>query len=358
MSNWKNELLNIADTVTERIKKDPFPGKIYPMPLRDAVKAYPLAGGKKLRPALLIWSCGLFGGNPEQALPAAAAIEIYHNWTLVHDDIIDCDDFRRGKPSTHLMLKRHAEKAYDIPEESASKFGTDFAILAGDLQQSWAMRSMLGLQDTGVKPETVLYLMKAMQDNLARSLISGEAADVEFDSRNWRDITEEEIRRMIDGKTGAILRFAMQCGGAIAKETADFQDPELVRASEFAGELAYAFQLRDDWLGVFGDVEEFGKPLCSDFQEQKPTMLFLAAMRRGNPEQKAKLESFMGRELYSPEDIAEIRSVLTETGAEREIHETILESSRRAVELLRQLPGNEYRDYLEDLTFYLTERSV
>lgn len=358
MSDWKSELKKIAENVTEYIRTDGFPSRIEPEPLRDAVRAYPLAGGKRIRPALLLWSCGMFGGDPAQALPAAAALEIYHNWTLVHDDIIDCDEFRRGIPTTHTALRRHAEEHFHADAAEAAKFGTDFAILAGDLQQSWAIRAMLRLKENGVAPGIVLFLTEHMQDFLARRLISGEALDVAFEHRGFRTVDEEQVIRMIDGKTGAILRFAMLCGGVIARGIPDFEREEFRLASAFAGHLALAFQLRDDWLGVFGSVKKFGKPLASDFQEAKPTLLYLAAMRRASAQDREKLAAFMGRPSFSPEDLDELRRLLDDCGAAGEIQNRIRAGSDEALAALRKLPDNRFRSCLESLTNELTDRMV
>lgn len=150
------------------------------------VRLYPLRGGKRLRPALTLWSCGAVGGDPVRALNAAAAVEIYHNWTLVHDDIIDCDELRRGKPTCHVELRKVGTGLFQLNADRARKYGEDFAILAGDLQQSWAMDVLIRSTDRGVSPETTLAMARRMESFLGRELISGEALDVEFEYRSAR----------------------------------------------------------------------------------------------------------------------------------------------------------------------------
>ena len=136
MSDLKTEMKAAAEKINHIIRNDSFPETIRPEELRIAVRTYPSMGGKRLRPILLLWTCGLFNGDPETALPAAAAVEIYHNWTLVHDDIIDCDDIRRGNPSTHIQLKNDLRNTYQLQnDELCQKYGRDLAILAGDIQQ-------------------------------------------------------------------------------------------------------------------------------------------------------------------------------------------------------------------------------
>ena len=149
----KEELKSNALRVSEIIRDDEFPLAVTPFFLRGAVMDYPLRGGKHLRSALLNWSCGLLGGNIETAKFAAAAVEIYHNWTLVHDDIIDNDIMRRNKPSTHVDLANFAEKCYQTDKDKSNKFGRDFAILTGDVQQGWAA-NMLMKSGSSISPRS------------------------------------------------------------------------------------------------------------------------------------------------------------------------------------------------------------
>ena len=126
-SQLEKELALVRGLVEEFLEDDPFPETVRPPALREAVRLYPLRGGKRLRPALTLWSCGAVGGDPVRALNAAAAVEIYHNWTLVHDDIIDCDELRRGKPTCHVELRARGTARFGLDAERSAKFGTDFA---------------------------------------------------------------------------------------------------------------------------------------------------------------------------------------------------------------------------------------
>src|SRR5438105_11222449 len=123
---------------------DAWPGAaaFKPPEIHDAIYSYLLRRGKALRPLALLLSCGAVGGDESQALPAAAAIEVFHTWTLVHDDIIDRDDLRRGQPTVHEEYAMQARKVWSLPDQEAVHYGTSVAILAGDLQQSWAYALM------------------------------------------------------------------------------------------------------------------------------------------------------------------------------------------------------------------------
>lgn len=358
MSDLSLELNSVASRISDILSNDSFPSRIHPPELRDAVRSYPLRGGKRLRPALLLWACSMFGGDQEKALPAAAAVEAYHNWTLVHDDIIDCDATRRGQPSTHVEIAQYADAVLHADPARAEKFGADLAILAGDLQQAWAFHLFLRLADRGVDSHLVLRLAKKMQEELASDLISGEALDVEFELKNPTEVSFDDVFRMIDGKTGAIFRFALHCGAAIALGSCREEDEPFSSLSNFALNLARAFQLQDDMLGVFGAEEKFGKPLCSDFQEAKPTILFLEAWNRMPSNQRRSLESMLRKHAYDSDDVRRLRTLLSNCGAADAVEERIRGFSETAKISLASLPETRERELLRELVDHLMKRSI
>ena len=358
MTAFKDELRRVGEQIGDFLRSDTFPETIRPALLGDAVRDYPNRGGKRIRPALVLWACELFGGDREQAVPAAAAIEIYHNWTLVHDDIIDRDDLRRGKPSTHVMIRDYAGTKLNTPPEQAAAFGESFAILTGDIQQGWAVERLASVADRGVPPELALQLVRAMQTKLNRELISGEALDVEYELLDSSLVSEADVMNMIDSKTGAIMEFALHCGAAIAKGAYEPKMPDFRALSRYAANLAAAFQLQDDMLGIFGEKERIGKPLCSDFQEAKPTMLYLEAIRRLPAERRPELDSFLRLPEYSDAEIAAIRSILTGCGAADAVRESIISLSASARAALLPLPDNRWRGMLDTLVEQMLVRSV
>ena len=354
----KKELDKISKLITQTIAEDTFPSGVSPECLASAVRAYPLHGGKRLRPALLMWSCGALGGFPDAAVYAATAVEIYHSWTLVHDDIIDEDNMRRGLNTSHIELAVHAKKAYRKDKDICAKFGRDFAILAGDIQQAWAVNMLLRSLEKGCAPELVMKLVGILQTTVNRRLISGEAIDVEFPMRPPESIRQEEVMKVISGKTSCLLQFAAQCGGAIALNSADFSAEPLAALGCYAENLGIAFQLRDDYLGLFGDVKKFGKPLGSDFQEGKPTLLYLEAMHRLSEAGKKRLRELTGLEEYPPEIIDELRTMMRDCGAEDTLLRQTASFTEKAADALSLLPENRYRELLAGLLNYLLERNV
>ncbi len=356
-NQWKSALGNVRKAIDALLAADSYPDRIDPELLREAVRLYPLRGGKRIRPALLLWACEAVGGNPDRANYAAAAVEIYHNWTLVHDDIIDCDEFRRGKPTSHVELAGKSADRFSLSPDRAKKYGMNLAILAGDLQQAWAMHMLLKTGDCGVSGEVVLAMARRMQSFLGRELISGEALDVEFEFRDELP-SLQEAETMIRGKTGALLAYAAECGGMIGLNTPDPAHPLIQALSGFARNLGDAFQLCDDLLGVYGDVRQFGKPLCSDFREGKPTILLLEARNRFTASETEKMETLMLRTEYSESDIQEIRRLLVSCGAKKAVEEKAAEASAEAMRNLRLLPESEARTRLEAMTSGLLARTV
>jgi geranylgeranyl pyrophosphate synthase len=352
----KDELKKNAELITKVIQNDDFPESVSPTCLRDAVKDYPLRGGKRLRSALLLWSCGLLGGDVESAKFAAAAVEIYHNWTLVHDDIIDDDDIRRHQPSSHVKLANFAETEYDTKGLQCVKFGRDFAMLAGDVQQGWAVNMLTKSVEAGVSEETTLLLISELQYNVNRNLISGEALDVEFSYKPWDEIRPGEVENMLRLKTGVLLEFCARAGGIIALGAKFAKENRIKDIAKFAINIGIAFQLRDDWLGIFGEESEIGKPLASDLTETKPTTLFLDTLSSLSEYDQSRFEHFLGRISYSDNDICEIRELIRKSGAEERLlkrSEKLLKSAKKS---LSSFPDNKYKKLLMELAAFMLER--
>jgi geranylgeranyl diphosphate synthase type I len=351
----KDALKQLSAEINSLIAGDSFPEQIQPPFLRDAVRDYPMRGGKRLRPAIAVWSCGLFGGDVRRAYPAAAAIEIFHNWTLVHDDIIDDDDVRRGRPTTHCSLAAHAEKNHNC---DSAGFGRNFAILAGDLQQAWAADMLLKSVDRGVSPELTLALARRLYEQAAREVISGEALDVEQSVRELKTISSAEVERMLCLKTSSLLNFAAKAGAAIALDDPDFARPEIAAIGEFAAHAGIAFQLRDDWLGIFGDFETFGKGIGSDLSARKATVLLLKTLELLPEKQAEELYQMLGREHYTGEELEKVRSFMRDSGAERFVVERAARLTADAREILANCPDNSFRVLLDQLLAFLVERDL
>ncbi len=209
--------------------------------------------GKRLRPIFLLLACEAQGGDWEQALPAAAAIELLHNFTLIHDDIEDRDRTRRGRPTLWAV------------------WGEAQAINAGDALFALAYRSLFNLQTTGVSPETIVRAVNLYTDAILH-ITEGQHLDLSFEAE--QQVDEATYLTMIRGKTAALLGLACELGGALAGAA----ESRLAALREFGVELGLAFQMQDDWLGLWGNAEQTGKPVGSDLRNRKKTLPILHGM--------------------------------------------------------------------------------
>lgn len=260
---------------------------IRPDALRDATRWYPDAGGKRLRPVMALLACEAAGGAAEDALPVALAVELVHNFSLVHDDIMDRDATRRGRATVH------------------TKWDEPMAILAGDVLFARAFEVLARIGEPAAHQEAAGLLSRAI-----RQLCEGQAMDVAFEKR--RDVAVAEYLDMIRGKTAVL--FAAAChGGALG---APKRSRAAVDALDRFGEgFGMAFQVADDILDVTADSKTLGKPWGSDVRAGKRTVLVLEAEARASPAQRKLLDSTLGKPGASDEDVQAVVDVLRATGA-------------------------------------------
>jgi geranylgeranyl diphosphate synthase type I len=284
-----------------------------PAPLREAVYSYLLRPAKRFRPGILLFSCGAVGGAEQQAQLAAAAVEVYHTWTLVHDDIIDNDPKRRGRPTVHEDFRLQAlEWGYSVPE--AAELGRNIAILAGDLQQAWAVRLLADSVELGVPPQVVLDLIRRMEADLTNGLVEGEALDVLFAKRELAELTEAEVLRMLELKTGVLYEYAASAGAAIGLGQTAAENGLIGALGRFARSCGTAFQLQDDILGLTGDENLLGKAVDSDLREGKRTLIVLYAFKNAARSDRRLLRDYLGNPAASKAELARLKQLLIESG--------------------------------------------
>ena len=217
--------------------------------------------GKRVRPLLVLLSAKSFGANIKKALPAAAAIEIFHNFTLLHDDIMDDAPLRRGKPTVF------------------KKWGGDIAILSGDTMLVWAYKMLESYEGNIYKK------LNSLLSKTAIEVCEGQQMDMDFETAE--DVSIEAYIKMIRLKTAVLLGAALQFGGIIAKA----EDDDIKNISDFGIKLGLAFQIQDDYLDTFGNKDTFGKRIGGDILDRKKTFLFLTALQEASPEDKIKLQA-------------------------------------------------------------------
>ncbi|MDR0507598.1 MAG: polyprenyl synthetase family protein [Dysgonamonadaceae bacterium] len=331
--------------------------KIQPQILEDCVLSYVKRGGKKLRPAVLMLSCLAVGGDKQKALAASAAVELFHTWTLVHDDVIDNDNLRRGVETVHKTAERYAANNFKLEKDTAAKYGIDLAILTGDVQHGWAI-SMLSnnLVQNGVKPEIALHLISLLQIGVLRDLVEGEILDVDFGLHyNIQDLSDEQILNMLWLKTGALYEFCGIAGSLIGKNVLSY-DEEVVALKEFCSLAGVAFQVRDDILGLIGKEKELGKPVGSDIREGKKTLLVKEALNNANDAQKGMILNVLGNSKASESDIKHVTDLIVDLGGVEKAHKIAHDYIAKALPRLEILKPSKSRDLLFDWANFLIDR--
>ncbi|MBD3166928.1 hypothetical protein GF324_10035, partial [bacterium] len=267
------ELEACAVRVQDYLLQDRFRRRFHPKDIEEAARLYVKAGGKRLRPAILLWSCGALGGDEEKAMPAAGTVEIFHTWTLVHDDIIDRDERRRGSATVHEQFRQVALDRYrGISSEEARHYGTSVAVLGGDVQHGWCVSMLSELSRmNGIDARLTLELIHELDSSLLNLLVEGELLDLQFSHEPIDRFKVEDIEDMLWKKTGVLYRYCAGAGAQIALGRWDPEHEHVQALQEYAGRCGIAFQLQDDVLGIVGDADKLGKPVGSDIREGKRT---------------------------------------------------------------------------------------
>lgn len=248
------------------------------------------AGGKALRPSLCLWACEALGGHRRTALAAAAALELTHNFSLVHDDIQDADRERRHRPTVWAV------------------WGQGQAINAGDSLLTLARLTLLQLADAGLEPTAVVRACRIL-DEACLAMIEGQCLDLEFEER--AQVSVEEYLEMIEKKSGALFGAALHLG-ALAAGAEEALGERFGRAGRLLGT---AFQVRDDLLGVWGRRDLTGKPEAADIRRRKKTLPLLHAQSVASPEDREALANIYRRQSLNDDDVQQVVSILERAGA-------------------------------------------
>lgn len=264
--------------------------------------------GKRLRPILVIMAAEAFGKNTEDVLPAALAIECFHNFSLVHDDIMDNASLRRGNPTVH------------------EKWDVNTGILSGDAMLIQCYQYFEAYEDVLYAKLTKLFSKTAIE------VCEGQQWDVEFENRD--DVSMEEYLKMIENKTAVLVAAALQMGAIIANASKEDQ----ASIYEFGRLLGIAFQIQDDYLDAFGDPATFGKKVGGDIIENKKTYLYLKAIELSNAENKAQLQHLFTIEATDGDSkIENVKYLFEACGAKEATQKEVENYSHQAFKNLEEL---------------------
>jgi len=323
-----NEIKNYADFFNRRIIEH-F-NEIEPEILKKFSLHILVNGGKRLRPFILSKIANFYGMDFESSFPASASVELIHNFSLIHDDIMDKDKIRHGKPTVH------------------EAYGLDFAILSGDLLFALAFKSLQMLKGK-VKKDRILKSYNELSSATVKLAI-GQGLDIHL-SRN-KIFDQNKTIKMIQYKTSALFEASCVIGALISN--AKMKEVEKIR--KFARYSGIAFQIKDDILGTFGDEKITGKPVGNDLREGKKTLIVIHAFNHGNSLLKNKLEKVLGNPLASNDDIKSLIDDLKNIGSydyAMEKSKYYLNLAKRHLEDLRK----DLADFLYSFGEFLVERN-
>lgn len=296
-----------------------------PVSLFEPIKYIMEDGGKRLRPVLALLAYNLYRDDVEKILKSVIGIEIFHNYTLLHDDVMDDAELRRGRQTAH------------------KKWNSNVAILSGDAAAITAYRMIETVDDE--------YLRRAIDgfNQVAMDVCKGQQYDMEFETRD--DVTEQEYIDMIYLKTSVLIAGSIRHGALVAGAP----EHEYNALYDFGGYLGLVFQLQDDYLDVYGDVAEFGKKIGGDILSNKKTYMLIKALELASPEDKAMLQEWIAKKEFDPQEkIKAVTEIYNRTGIKEVVMakiDTYMDKSREALDKVdvpeeRKVHFREMVDYI------------
>lgn len=288
--------------------------------------------GKALRPTLCMFACEALEGDLTLALSAAASIELIHNFSLIHDDIQDQDVERRHQPTVWAL------------------WGQPRALVAGDALQSVGDLAMLRSAELGISPDTVMRVSQILTEGYIE-MIEGQCQDLGFESRT--SITTDDYLHMIACKTGALIRSAVEVGAVLATH-----DPAVTGAfANFGSYLGRAFQIRDDYLGVWGDESATGKSTDNDIRRKKKSFPAVFALHRASGAARDDLLRIYSQEELDDSDVERVMAIMDELGAPQYAQQLTQESAEQATQALENVELPPWaRNEVEQLVDFLANR--
>lgn len=310
-----NDLQSLISTSVNQLKFPEYPGQLY-----EPITYILSLGGKRLRPALLLMASELFGGDAKSAISPALAIEVFHNFTLMHDDIMDNAPIRRGKTTVH------------------ERWNNNVAILSGDVMLIEAYKLMMKVDANLLGPVLDIFNQTAV------GVCEGQQLDMEFEQRN--DVTIDQYVNMIRLKTAVLLGGALKIGALIggANET----DAALL--STFGEQLGIAFQLQDDILDVYGNPEKFGKQVGGDIISNKKTYLLIKALELAKGEQADELNAFLNAsQIDNTKKVAGVTRIYNNLNIRQQAEDAMQNYADYAFAALEQMSlPYEHKQYLHN----------
>ncbi|MCF8283711.1 MAG: polyprenyl synthetase family protein [Sphingobacteriales bacterium] len=304
------KIVELQELVSKKIKEKKY--SKYPEDLYDPLDYIMSLGGKRMRPVLVLLAHHLYSDNHEEALDAAIAVETFHNFSLIHDDIMDAAPIRRGKPTVH------------------EKWNQNTAILSGDVMLIEAYELFVNY------PKDILPKLLKLFNKTAIEVCEGQQIDMLFETQ--KNVKVEEYIKMIELKTAVLLGCSLEIGAIIANAPAE--DAQMLY--EFGRLMGIAFQLQDDYLDVYANPEKFGKQVGGDIISNKKTFLWIEAHRLANEQQSKEIAHWESIQVFKAEDkVSAITKIYNDLNIPQLTENKIKEFANQAFGILEKVKGKE-----------------
>ena len=305
-----------------------------PSELYEASAHYIKSGGKRLRPLMAIKSCEMFGGTQERALPAASAVEFIHNFSLVHDDIMDNDDMRHGIPTVH------------------KNFGVPIAILSGDILFSKAFQILSYNKNNEFKDSSLLNMIRRLS-TACIDICEGQCQDIQF-SHSINFPSEYEYLEMITKKTAALFEVSCSLGALSAQSTTDTDVNNMADFGRYSG---IAFQLIDDLIGISGDVSITGKAVGNDIREGKKTYPILLSLAKASESERTAILEVFGNNHCENTGLKRAIEIISSLQIEDLVRKNAMSYIARAMEAINHYEESSPKVILKEISHYIVNRS-
>ncbi len=314
-----------------------------------SIKDLTLAGGKRVRAAFMYWGyVGAGGKEIKKITEASISIELTHIFLLIHDDIIDRDNFRHGVQSIHMRYEKMARKFFKGTEPA--HFGNSMGLIIGDMAAALGNEIIF---NSRFEPEIVLRALDKLQD-IVTTTVSGEIFDVMLEARG--KASEKDVLEVFENKTA---KYTVEGPLHLGAMLAGADEKILKNYSEYAVPVGIAFQIQDDILGAFGNEKKLGKPVCSDLREGKQTLLVIKALENGNAQQRKLIKNLLGKKDVTPGEIETFRDVICETGSleySKNLAKNLVQKGKQALEKAKI--KKEAKEFLAGIADYIVRREV
>lgn len=314
-----------------------------------SIRDLTLAGGKRVRAAFMFWGyIGAGGSEIEKITEASISIELTHIFLLIHDDIIDRDDFRHGVQAIHKKYEKMAKKLFKGTDPV--HFGNSMGLIVGDMAAALGNEIIF---NSRFEPQVVLRALDKLQD-IVTTTVSGEIFDVMLEAKG--KASEREIIEVHRNKTA---KYTVEGPLHLGAMLAGADDKTLKSYSDYAVPVGIAFQLQDDILGAFGNEKKLGKPVCSDLREGKQTLLVVKALEKGSRQQKRVIRNLLGKKDATAREIEIFRNVVRETGSleySQNLAKNLILKGKKSLE--KAEIKKESKEFLAGVADYIVNREA